>query len=397
MRSEGRISCSKITWRGREAYVLQNGLIRIVTLTGGGHIAELKFLQGSGFPDVNPLWIPPWKTIEPFRYRAPIHASKYGSAIEGKLLSGLVGHNICLDYFGPPSREEAKQGLSTHGEAPSSKWRKTDFEMTRDEVALSLSVKLPVACLTLHREIKLRERESVVYFKETVINERKYDHFFHWTQHVTLGSPFASHRHANVTIPAIQGKTDVHGYEEGKSLLAPGRFFRWPFAPGRRGKKTDLARFFQREGFGFVSALRVDPARQIGFIAAMNTRLNLAMGYCFRRCDFPWVTVWEENRAIASPPWNGRTQARGLEFGSTPFPVLRREAFASGCLFDTPTHVSIPARGRKTIRYVAFLARTPRDFGPIRDVTVKNHQMIVEGRTPNRKIYVAARGIPEIW
>jgi len=111
------LSTSQARWRGRDAYTLSNAAIGLVTLTGGGHIAEFSLEQD--YPPVSPLWTPPWETVEPFTYRASRHASRYGTITEGKLLSGLAGHSICLDYFGSPSAEEAQQGLSQHGEAPS--------------------------------------------------------------------------------------------------------------------------------------------------------------------------------------------------------------------------------------------------------------------------------------
>jgi len=105
--------CSKTRWQGREAYTLSNGLLQMVNLTGGGHIAELRFAHGSGFPTLNPLWIPNWKGMEPFQYRAKAHAKRYGPILEAKLLSGIAGHNICLDYFGPPSEGKVPKDPST--------------------------------------------------------------------------------------------------------------------------------------------------------------------------------------------------------------------------------------------------------------------------------------------
>jgi hypothetical protein len=57
--------CQRILWQGREAYALENDLIRLVTRSGGGHIAELRSQPSTGRPDTNPLWVPPWKTIDP--------------------------------------------------------------------------------------------------------------------------------------------------------------------------------------------------------------------------------------------------------------------------------------------------------------------------------------------
>ncbi len=376
--------------------MLGNTLLRLVTLTGGGHVAELRFAESTALPSLNPLWIPPWKTIEPYRYRPRVHASRYGSLSEGKLLSGLVGHNICLDYFGSPSAEEAKQGLSQHGEAPSAKWQKTNLQVGTQHVALTLSVRLPVAGLRFSREIKLRRGESVAYFQETVTNERRADHFFHWTQHVTLGPPFLSHRDSVVDLPGTKGITFPHGYNEGKALLASKRIFRWPVAPTRQGGNVDLTRLFLRRGLGFVAAVLLDTRREVGFITAVNTRLRLLIGYCFNRHDFPWVAVWEENQGIAAVPWNRQTQARGLEFGTTPLPVLRREAFALGTLFGTPTFACIPARAQKTIRYIGFLAQVPPGSGPGRDIHLQKNEIIIRGNDGKDLVRLPASGLSEI-
>ena len=390
MISKAELFGEKTVWRGRKAYLLGNGIVQLTTLIGGGHIAELRFSESTGLPALSPLWVPPWDTIEPYTYKPKIHTSRYGTLTEGKLLSGLVGHNICLDYFGSPSPEEAEQGLSQHGEAPSARWQKKDLRVTANEVALTLSVGLPVAGLRFRREMCLRRGESVVYFTETVFNERKADHFFHWTQHVTLGPPFLSHRDSRVLIPATKGITFPHGYDEGKALLASGQEFRWPMAPLRKGRTVDLTRPLLRRGLGFVVSVLLNPSRDVAYVTAINDRERLVIGYCFNRLDFPWVAVWEENHAIANAPWKQETQARGLEFGTTPLPVMRREAYARSQLFGVPTFTCVPARGRKTIRYSAFLAQAPNNFGPLQDVRVSGNEIVIVGRKPRTEIRVPA-------
>ena len=139
MRPRAGLVCNPSSWHGRQAFVLENDLIRLIALTGGGHIAEFRFREGSGPSTLNPLWIPPWKTIEPYLYREKAHAAVYGTPPVGRTISGIVGHNLCLDYFGGPSQEEARQGLSIHGEAPSLRWRKVRARATKQEVALELA------------------------------------------------------------------------------------------------------------------------------------------------------------------------------------------------------------------------------------------------------------------
>jgi len=385
-------ACSKTKWNGREAYTLSNDKVQMVTLPGGGHIAEFQFLAGTGMPAVNPLWVPPWKSIEPTEYRAQKHAKTYGTSNEGKLLSGIAGHNICLDYFGPPSDEEAAQGLSTHGEAPSSSWKKSKLVSTANEVGLTLDVALPVAGLNFSRRIQLRRGESVAYFTETVTNQKKADHFFHWTQHVTLGPPFLTSDTTRISISATKGKTGAGAYGDA-DLLAPSRNFHWPFAPSRTGGSVDLSRALSTPGLGTLASVLLNPRRKVQYVAALNQTDRLLIGYCFQRVDFPWCAIWEENKSRASAPWNGRAQTRGLEFSSTPSPTTRREAFAVSPLFDTPTFSIVPAKGRKTVSYVCFLAQVPEDFGLVRDIQTTKNEILIQGTGRRSSIHLPAAGL----
>jgi hypothetical protein len=235
----------------------------------------------------------------------------------------------------------------------------------------------------------------VAYFTETVRNERRCDHFFHWTQHVTLAPPFLSPNESFVLLPGTHGMTHPHGYDEGRALLTSNAFFRWPHAPALAGGKIDLRRPFTHRGLGFVAAVLLEPNREFGFVGAVNTRQRLVFGYCFRRADYPWVAIWEENRAITARPWRQRTQARGLEFGTTPLPVPRREAFAIGKLFNTLTFASIPARGHKRIGYVAFLSCLPPGFETIRDIRPREREIAILGPRRNDLLCIPARGLPD--
>jgi hypothetical protein len=390
MKSTNQMFCNRTSWRGRKAYVLGNSVIRLTTLSGGGHIAELHLEDA---PKVSPLWVPPWKTIDPDQYREKKHKREYGTITEGKLLSGIAGHSICLDYFGSPSLEESLQGLSQHGEAPCSTWKTNSISVNLRKAALELSVKLPVSGLRFSREIELRKDETVVYFKEVVRNERKADHFFHWTQHVTLGPQFLSFDDSSISLPGTRAITYPAGYDEGKALLTSNEAFRWPKAPLREGGKVDLTRPFLRQGLGFVVAVLLDKKKRIGFVAAVNRKMGLLIGYCFKRSDFPWVAVWEENLGIAAPPWKQRTCARGLEFSTTPLPILRRDAFFSGQLFDEPTLTCVPALGMKTVNYVAFLAKVPNGFDKVRNIELISGQLRIHGEVKDTPVMIDASGL----
>src|SRR5258705_467756 len=103
---------SETTYRNRRAYLIENDQVRVTVLQEGGHIAEILH-KPTG---INPLWTPPWPSIEPSAWD-PATYPEYGDDAESKLLAGIMGHNLCLDLFGAPSPEEAKAGITVHGEA----------------------------------------------------------------------------------------------------------------------------------------------------------------------------------------------------------------------------------------------------------------------------------------
>ncbi len=85
-------------------------------------------------------------------------------------------------------------------------------------------------------------------------------------------------------------------------------------------------------------------------------------GYVWRRADFPWMGIWEENASRPQPPWKGVTLTRGMEFGVSPFPETRREMIDRGRLFGVPTFRWIPAATRVTVDYAIVIQ--PADAVP---------------------------------
>src|SRR5216683_5503942 len=100
------------TYRGRRAHRIETADLRVTVLMEGGHIAEIADKRTG----VNPLWTPPWPSLEPSTYDRAKHP-EYGRNSESKLLAGLMGHNLCMDIFGGPSDDEAAAGMTVHGEA----------------------------------------------------------------------------------------------------------------------------------------------------------------------------------------------------------------------------------------------------------------------------------------
>jgi hypothetical protein len=101
----------------------------------------------------------------------------------------------------------------------------------------------------------------------------------------------------------------------------------------------------------------MDPQHMDAFFVAYSPKYRLSFGYVWKRRDFPWLGMWEENHSRVAAPWNGRTLARGMEFGVSPMPETRRRMIDRGTLFDVPTYRWIPARTRVNVDYWIVTAR----------------------------------------
>ena len=332
----------------RDAVQLENETIRLTVLKEGGHIVEILHKRVG----ISPLWIPPWKSLEPSQYNPAIHP-EYGSNGESKLLAGLMGHNLCLDLFGPPSEDEEAAGITVHGEASVVPYA---VEASANEIHAAAT--LPLSAIKLTRNLKLGEDGTTVQITETVENLTALDRPIAWTQHVTLGQPFLQHGVTQFAIPAIRSRTFEGQF--GDTILLPGADFSWPFAPIENERTIDLRRFTNEpRSAGFTTHL-MDLARPTAFFAAYHPSMQLLFGCRWKRDDFPWLGIWEENRSRASAPWNGQTVALGMEFGVSPFPETRRQMIERNRLFDIPSYRWLPARSRITVRYSFFIQQTEK-------------------------------------
>ena len=332
------------SYRGRRAASIENERLRVTVLEEGGHIAEI-FHRPTG---VNPLWTPPWPSIEPSSYDAASD-TVYGGGVDASLLAGIMGHNLCLDIFGGPSEEEAAAGMPVHGEASLAR-----YEIGRAGDALVMGAALPLAQLEIERRITLED--ETVRIRERVRNVSGTDRPVGWTEHVTLGPPFLVKGSTQFRVSAAQSKVFEERFGTADYLLAAAEFD-WPAAPRASGGTADLRLFTDADASSAYTAHSMDAASDTAFFVAFTPTLRLAFGYVWRRADFPWMGIWEENHSRAQPPWNGRTLTRGMEFGVSPFPEPRRAMIDRGRMFGVPTFRWIPARTAVEVEYFAVAGR----------------------------------------
>jgi len=63
--------------------------------------------------------------------------------------------------------------------------------------------------------------------------------------------------------------------------------------------------------------------------------------------------------------------------------------------FDTPTFSIVPAKGKKTVNYLSFLAQVPEDFGWVRDIQTTKNEILIQGTGRRSSLHLPASGLAE--
>ena len=233
-------------YEGRRAVSIENDRIRVTVLEGGGHIAEI-LDKATG---VNPLWTPPWPSIEPGDFDHATHPGYGSGPAESRLLSAIMGHNLCLDIFGGPSPEEAAAGFPVHGETSVAR-----FAIETSGPGARMHAVLPSAQLRVERQLRLDDR--AVAIRESVENLSATDRAVGWTQHVTIGPPFLEKGRTEFRLSADRSMV-FPGTFGPADYLQPGAPFDWPHAPRAGGGVEDLRRYTGARSSSAYTAQRMD-------------------------------------------------------------------------------------------------------------------------------------------
>lgn len=344
----------EILYLSRRAVALENDQLRVTVMVEGGHIAEV-FHKGAS---INPLWTPTFAGTEPSAF-GPEQERSFGIGVEAKLLCGILGHNVCLDLFGGPSPEEFAAGMTAHGEASALPYR-----LAEQESSLVCELHMPLAQLQFKRTIMLQGEDVRVC--ESVTNLAAFDRPLAWTQHVTLGPPYLDPKATEFRMTGDRAAT-IDGELGAPGYLARGKLFAWPYAPLADGGALDARKMKSEAPASSYIAVRMMPQSSRASWTAWSPESKLAISYVWQRSDFPWLGLWEENCARSFSPWNSGEVARGLEFGTSPFPESRRATVERGRMLDTPCYRWLPALATVEVEYwirTAVTQAIPEVVGP---------------------------------
>jgi hypothetical protein len=348
-------------FRGRSAWVLQNGTIRVTLIRTGGHIAEVRLLAPDA-PTINPMYLPP--------------------------TTGYMGHLVCFPHYGPASRDEREHGLSGHGEAGSTEWRQLRRPVIdAHSLTFFYGADLPKTRYQIARVITLRTGSPLVHVVESVENLAPFDRPYNWNQHATFGAPFVAPDRNLLDVSATTALTDRR--RTGGGQWSASAEFQWPDAPGPDGASVNLREFRARPGSQVYTVLRTSSPGKAWFTLT-NADHGLLVGYLFPAADHPWIIDWQ-NRPDAAD--SART-ARGIQFGTSPFDEGLRASVERGSLFGTSTYRWIGAGQRLSTAFTIFLTATPSNFAGVEAMTTTADRIVVRERGASREI-VLTGGWPQ--
>lgn len=351
---------------GKEALVVDNGVISLTVLTSGGSLA--KVVLDSDSDKLSPLWD---------SFRTDVDAGRPVRDAAG------TGHFLCVDGFGRSSTEEQAAGLDGHGEAHRLEWSTVELA-TGVTNKLTQTVHLPITKEVYERTIEMVDGENVVYVRATLESLLGFDRPINWAEHATIGSPFLE---PGVTVVDMSAnKASTRPWKSGSGLphrLASGVEFDWPMAPTIDGKKVDLRAAPNPPNSGDHTGHLMTPSGGRAWVTALHPGKHLLLGYIWRTSDYPWLQTWEN-----FPPQGMR--ARGLEFGTQAFDVSRRETVTEGTMFGQPLYRWLPAKSKIEGRYLMFWTAVPAGFEGVSEVTHEDGKITIRDARSGKSLTLKA-------
>jgi hypothetical protein len=301
-----------------------------------------------------------------------------------KLNGPMVGHFVCVDGFGPASKEEAAAGLPMHGEAYLQPWKLVSAEKEGGVATVKFHVALPKHQETFTRSLQMVDGESVIYVDSELASETAFDRTANWGEHPFLFPPFLERGNTVIDVSGARSMTRSYApNSRGGTLLQPAQEFTWPNAPAPGGAVLNVRETpAGATGFGHTTTL-MDPARPIAWATVLNKGSHYLLGYVFRRDEYPWIQNFMQ---YSGGGWIGR----GVEFATQPFDLPHRDMVELNRMFDTPVYRWLPAKSKIATRFLMFYVKSPEGMTRVDDVRLENGKLIVEDRASGKTLILAA-------
>lgn len=354
------------TFEDRPGLALENDRVELITLSKGGAFASLLLKDDAG--KMNPMW-------------NPIAGAR--TAGDPPRFGDSIGHFVCVDGFGPTSQEEQKAGFMGHGEAHRQPWEVIAQGKQGRTSMIQFRAKLPVVHEVFTRKLELVDGEQVIYVESELESLLGFDRPANWAEHGTIGAPFLSPEKTVVDASVGRCETRPHNNMPRNRRLASEKEFIYPMAPLANGQLVNLRAVPAQPDSMDHSGCLLDPSRRLAFVTALRTDKRLLFGYLIRREEYPWLQEW------MNYPKN-LNLSRGLEFGTQPFDVSRRQTVEMGKLFGVPAFRWLPAKSKIGSRFLMFYTRVPDGFSQVDDVRQEGGRLIIEDKKSGKRVELAA-------
>ncbi len=285
------LTLSSTTWRGVAAWRISGKTLELTIVEVGGHLAAIRLIG----EEINPLWQPTWHAADPDQ----VQVGGYYGGIEAGLLAAIVGHNVCIDRFGPAHANEQRP---VHGEPGVRRWKVS--KQSAD--LLEFTVDMPLAGLTTRKRVQLDGNRLLL--THAVHNPGTERREIEWCEHINMGQPFIDFATCEAGVDKIW---NWHG--------EPEPLPRFPNIPslGEMPVREILAIPTPDQPVcGDVVAGNV----KSGSWSVTNPTLKRRLSCTWRVSDFPWLTIWTQHRSRPGTPWFNRERTRGMELTTKPFP-----------------------------------------------------------------------------
>lgn len=358
---------------GRQALTMNNGLLSLSVLPGGGFIGDVRLVSRDPRLDISPMLVHRYPTIDPYTYDPARDDALYGSDVQHHLMAGYMGHFTCFPQFGNSADEFAASGYGQHGEAILAKWERLPGTPPEE---LAMAAYLPQNQYAFQRAITLLPDETVAYVTETAENLTIYERPLQWVQHVTMGPPF-------VEVGKTWADASVDSVVVGRGDAA--RRAAWPQSAGADGAPVDY-----RATVGSAHTWMMQNAKAQNWFAAYHAGDNVLFGHIYDARINPWVLDWQTDRQSKTKPWNGEVVARGICWGDSPAANGVKNAVQQGRLFGVPTFSWIGGRAKRSQSYAIFMAPLPGGWRGTADVTANAGHIAITERETGRMVMLKA-------
>ena len=349
-------------FEGRPATIVENGKIELAVMNKGG--AFVNFVLKDDAAKLSPMW-------------NPIRASR--ELGEQGRFGDSLGHFVCVDGFGPTSKEEQEAGLQGHGEAHRQPW----VLVAQEKGKVKFRARLPLLHETFTRQVQVVDGENIVYVESELENQLAFDRPINWAEHGTIGAPFLAPGKTVVDASVGRCETRPHNNMPPNRRLASEKEFSYPMAPLKTGAAVSIRNVPDPPNSMDHTGCLLDQSRPHAWVTAINLEHHLLVGYMFRREEYPWLQEWMNYPS-------GGNLARGLEFGTQPFDVSRRQTVEMGNLFGVPAFRWLPAKSKIGTRFLMFLTRVPDKLTKVDDVRLEGGMLTIQDKTSGASVRLAA-------